>query len=205
MAILRRALLSVHAWVGLFSALFLIVIAVSGSALVFENEIDRALNPSTSFVTPGGSPLPIETLIARVQAAYPRDQVTGLRIADKPDQAYEMSLKSRQSAMIDPYAGRVLGLRNREQSFARWVHLLHTRFVAGEWGERLVGGFSVAMLLLALSGLVLWWPRKVLTVGSSTSWKRTNFNLHNVLGFYSRGRFRSKTSKSIPLSPDSIS
>lgn len=182
---MRRALLVVHEWVGLVSALFLIVIAVSGSALVFENEIDRALNPSTSFVTPGGAPLPIETLVTSVLAAYPKDQVTGLRIADKPDQAYELSLKSRQSAMVDPYTGRVLGLRNREQSFARWVHLLHTRLVAGKLGEAVVGWLTIAMLGLALTGLVLWWPRRILRIGSSSSWKRTNFNLHNVLGFYS--------------------
>jgi uncharacterized iron-regulated membrane protein len=181
----RRSLLALHQWVGLSAGLFLVVIAVSGSALVFENEIDRALHASTSFVTPAAQPLPIETLAARVLAAYPQDQVTGVRIADRPDQAYEFSLRSRQGAMVNPYTGDVLGLRDHEKSFARWVHLLHTRFVAGEIGEKMVGGFSVAMLGLAITGLVLWWPRKILSLGSATSWKRTNFDLHNVLGFYS--------------------
>jgi uncharacterized iron-regulated membrane protein len=181
----RRALLTLHQWVGLTAGLFLIVIAASGSALVFENEIDRALNPSTSFVTPSGRPLAIETLVEGVQAAYPEDQVIGVRIADKPDQAYELSLRSRQSAMVNPYTGAILGLRDRETSAARWVHLLHTRLTAGKVGETMVGWFSVAMLWLAITGLVLWWPRKILTVGSAASWKRTNFDLHNVLGFYS--------------------
>ena len=161
------------------------MISVSGSALVFENEIDRALNSATSFVTRGAQTLPIETLVARVQRTFPADQVTGVRIADKPDQAYELSLRSRHGAMVNPYTGDVLGLRNHEASFARWVHLVHTRFVAGEIGEKMVGGFSVAMLGLAITGLVLWWPRKILSVGSASSWKRTNFDLHNVLGFYS--------------------
>ena len=182
---IRRSLLALHQWVGLAAGLFLAVISASGSALVFENEIDRALNPLTSFVTPGSQPLPIETLMSRVQAAYPNDQIGGVRIAEKPDQTYEFSLRSRQSAMVNPYTGAVLGLRDREKSFARWVHLVHTRFVAGEIGERLVGGFSVAMLGLAITGLVLWWPRKILRVGATSSWKRTNFDLHNVLGFYS--------------------
>src|SRR5947207_2226574 len=139
---LRRSLLKLHLWVGLTAGIFLVVIAVSGSALVFENEIDRALNRSTSFVTPGARPLPIETLIARVQAARPQDQVTGVRIADTPDQAYEFSLRSRQGAMVNPYTGDVLGLRDREQSFARRVHLLHTRLAAGKIGEAMVGWFS---------------------------------------------------------------
>jgi len=181
----RRALLAVHQWVGLAAGLFLVVISISGSALVFENEIDRALNPSSSFVTPAAERLRIEAMVARVAAAYPRDQVTGIRIADRPDQACEVSLRSRQGAMVNPYTGELLGLRDHEKSFARWVHLLHTRFDLGEAGEKMVGGFSVAMLGLALTGLFLWWPRKILKVGSASSWKRTNFDLHNVLGFYS--------------------
>lgn len=41
------------------------------------------------------------------------------------------------------------------------------------------------MLGLAITGLVLRWPRKILAIGSASSWKRTNFDLHDVLGFYS--------------------
>jgi uncharacterized iron-regulated membrane protein len=173
-----------HQWVGLAAGLFLIVIAVSGSALVFENDIDRALNPSTSFVTPGAQPLPVETLLARVQAAFPKDRIGGISVPDKPNRAYELSA-GRQSVMIDPYTGTILGARDRQQSFARWVHLLHTRLALDKLGEAMVGWFSVAMLGLAITGLVLWWPRKILTVGGAAPWKRTNFNLHNVLGFYS--------------------
>ena len=182
---IRRWLLTLHLWVGLAAGLFLIVISVSGSALVFESDIDRALNRSTSFVTPGAQPLPIETLVARVQASRPGDQVTGVGIANQPDRVYGFSLRSRQTAMVDPYTGNILGLRDREKSFARWVHLLHTRFVAGDIGEKMVGGFSIAMLGLSITGLVLWWPRKIFSVGRSPSWKRKNFDLHNVLGFYS--------------------
>jgi len=182
---LRRALLALHQWIGLAAALFLIVIAVSGSALVFEGEIDRLLNPAASYVTPRGRPLPIETLIARVESAAPAEQVVAVRIADRPDQAYELSLRSRQSAMVDPYTGALLGLRDRERSVARRLHLLHTRLLAGEAGEAIVGWFTVAMLALALSGLVLWWRRKIVRIGGAATWTRANFDLHNALGFYS--------------------
>src|SRR6476619_151392 len=132
-------LLTLHRWIGLVSAAFLIVIGVSGSALVFENEIDRALNPALSSVLPGRTRQSFEFLLARVRATYPADPVVGIRVGETADQAYEFSLRSRVSAMIDPYTGAVLGVRDREASLARWLHLLHTRFVAGEVGERLVG------------------------------------------------------------------
>ena len=116
---IRRALLTLHQSVGLVAALFLVVIAVSGSMLVFEDEIDRALNRSTSFVAAGVRPLPLETLVARVQSAYPDDRPVAVRVAEAPGQAYVVSLRSRQAAMVDPYTGAVLGRRDREKSFAR--------------------------------------------------------------------------------------
>jgi uncharacterized iron-regulated membrane protein len=184
----RRAFLLAHQWAGLAAAAFLVVIAVSGSALVFENDIDRALNPALSFVpNPEGRlrPLPLEELVARVNAERPDDPVGGVRIADRPDQAYEFSSRLRRSTFVDPYLGRVLGSRDRERSLARRLHLLHTRLLAGGIGEQMVGWFSVALLTLATSGLVLWWPRKIAALRSSPSWKRINFDLHNLLGVYS--------------------
>jgi uncharacterized iron-regulated membrane protein len=181
----RRTLLTLHRWIGLVSAAFLIVIGVSGSALVFETEIDRALNPALSYVTPGRTRQSFEFLLARVRATHPGDQVVGLRIGETPEQAYEFSLRSRLSAMIDPYTGVVLGTRDREASFARRLHLLHTRLSAGEFGEQVVGWFDVALLGLALTGLVLWWPLRIVTVGRGRSGRRTTFDLHNALGFYS--------------------
>ena len=185
---LRRAFLLAHQWVGLAAAAFLVVIAVSGSTLVFENEIDRALNPTLSYVPNQRdrlSPLPLEELVSRVNAERPDDPVGGVRIADQPDQAYEFSSRLRHSTFIDPYVGRVLGSRDREKGLARWLHLLHTRFVAGDVGEQMVGWFSVALLGLAVSGLVLWWPRRIVALRASSSWRRAIFDLHNVLGFYS--------------------
>src|SRR5437762_14253125 len=97
---LRRSLLTLHQWIGLFAALFLIVIGVTGSALVFEVEIDRALNPATSYVTPRGQRMPMETLVARALVAAPTDVVTGIRIAEKPGVADEVLLESGLVAMV---------------------------------------------------------------------------------------------------------
>ena len=182
---MKRAVLTLHKWAGLVAGLFLFLLGASGSALVFENGIDRALNPSFYYVQPTGERLPLSELVARANAADPKDPVGGIRIADAPDQAYEFSARTRRSIMIDPYTGRILGTRDREKSLARWLHLLHTRFLAGEPGELAAGWLSVIMLGLALSGLYLWWPRRLLTVKTAASWKRANFDLHNVLGFYS--------------------
>jgi uncharacterized iron-regulated membrane protein len=51
---LRRALFQVHLWLGLAIGLYILVISVSGSLIVFRRELDRALCPGTLVVTPSG-------------------------------------------------------------------------------------------------------------------------------------------------------
>lgn len=182
---MRQLLLTVHQWVGLVAALFLIAVAVSGSALVFEAEIDRALNTSLYYVKPGARTLPLETLLARVHAGVPKVNVTGIHIAEKPGLAYEASLSNGEWALVDPYTGALLGVRDRETSVARKLHLFHTRLLANEIGEQVVDWVCVALLLLALSGVYLWWPRRIVALRRGSSWKRTNFDLHNIAGLYS--------------------
>ncbi len=181
----HRVWLKLHQWTGLTGAVFIFVMGATGSALVFENGIDRALNPSTAYIAPSGHPLALSALVARANAADPTDPVGGIHLAEEPDQAYELSARRRHSIFINRYSGEILGTRNREESFARFVHLLHTRFVAGEIGEHLAGAFTLGMLFLAASGIVLWWPRRIVWPKAGVSWKRTNFDLHNTLGFYS--------------------
>jgi len=106
---------------------------------VFENE-----STARSILRPHLSRLARRPCLSRPSSRAYRLHIRPIRSRafgsrKKPDQAYELSLRSRQSAMVDPYTGQVLGLRDHEKSFARLVHLLHTRFVAGDVGEKMVG------------------------------------------------------------------
>src|SRR5580765_6628272 len=113
---MHKVWLKLHLWIGLSGAVFILIMGFTGSALVFENEIDRMLNPSTSYVTPQATPLPLAELVARANAADPKDPVGGVSIKDRPDLAYELSTRGRKSIAIDQYTGQILGTRNHETS-----------------------------------------------------------------------------------------
>jgi len=187
----RDLFLKLHRWSGLVLGLLILVVAVTGSALTFENDLDAWLNADLALLRedPNAERLPLQTLVDNVRREYPKDTPTSIRILPigifTRNRTTELSLKSGLSAFVNPYSGTVLGTRSREKSLARFLHLLHTRFVAGQTGEYVVGGLTAVTLLMALSGLYLWWPRKVLSLKRSGSWRRTNFDLHHVLGFYS--------------------
>jgi len=188
---MRESLLKLHRWSGLILGLLIFVVAVTGSALVFENDIDAWLNPDLALLEQASRAerLPLQTLVENVRNEYPKDPPTSIRILPigvfTGNRTTELSLKSGRSAFVNPNTGEVLGTRSREKSFARFLHLLHTRFVAGQAGEYVVGAITAVTFLMALSGVYLWWPRKVLSLKRSGSWRRTNLDFHHLLGFYS--------------------
>ena len=193
---IRTLWLRAHLWVGLAIALPLIVVALSGSVLVFEDALDRALNPALSFVTPGNRPMPLDEIVPRVRAAYPDALLSSFSFPEQPDLALQIAASAKAQGpftiAVDQYTAQVLGTRSaadREAGLARRIHLLHTRLFAGQVGEWIVGLITALTLFMAIAGLVLWWPRKIITVKRSASGRRINFDLHNVFGFYASAVF----------------
>lgn len=76
--------LKAHLWIGLAIGLPLMVVAISGAVLVFEEDLDRALNPAVSYVTPGDRSLPLDDIIARARTAYPAAQLGSVTLPEKP-------------------------------------------------------------------------------------------------------------------------
>lgn len=176
---IRHALFTVHMWIGLILGLLLAILGLSGSLLVYDQVISDLLSPPPRATTVG-QPLPL-TMISEIA----RDAATqqGLKIGAMqillPQKAGEavmvrlngISPMGYQPApnsppglqvFIDPVSGEVLGSRGFVQlPFLTFAHRLHGNFLMSrEWGRPLVGWLGVAMCLLGLSGLVLWWPKR---------------------------------------------
>lgn len=69
---------------------------------------------------------------------------------------------------------------------------LHADLLAGPIGRTVNGVGALAVLLSAITGLVIWWPgnkrwRRSLIVRRGVSWKRFNWDLHSAIGFWSFG------------------
>lgn len=181
----RPALLWLHRYLGLVAAAPIVLLTVTGAVLVFEAEIDRALHPAYWSVSPRSTPvLRPQALVDAVQKSFPGNPVVGLRFAPAPDVAAELSLKNGLSVAADPYTGRVLGTRRRQQLLTTKIHEFHTTFLLGPWGERLTGISALALLVLSVTGIILWWRRRSLGVRWSASWRRVNLDAHYSFGFW---------------------
>jgi len=66
---------------------------------------------------------------------------------------------------------------------------LHDNLLAGEAGRAVNGVGAIAVLLVALSGLIIWWPgirrwRSSLTLRRNVGWKRFVWDLHSAVGIW---------------------
>jgi uncharacterized iron-regulated membrane protein len=92
---------------------------------------------------------------------------------------------------IDPVSGEVLGTRKAAApGLLIFAHQLHGNFLMGRDGRTyIVGWLGVAMCILGLSGLVLWWPKKgqwkyAFKVRSTASGLRFHRELHAATGIW---------------------
>lgn len=180
---MRPFLLAAHRWVALATTVFILILAATGSALVFEGAMDRALYPNLWHVAPDASRLPLDTLVARAHRAVP-GPVAGITLATAPDRADVVQVGANQ-VFVNPHTGALLGTRSIAQwnaTLPRRLHVLHVQLMTGRVGSAIVGAVTAIALLLVISGIYLWWADKQWRINWSASWKRIVFDLHHTLG-----------------------
>ncbi|HUI81402.1 MAG TPA: PepSY-associated TM helix domain-containing protein [Bryobacteraceae bacterium] len=190
---LRKALFQVHLWTGIIIGLYVVAICVSGSALVFRDRIFKSLQPKPRLVAASGRRLTPPQLRAAAQRAHPGYTTGYVFQAKNRNQAVVIWLDRKGSyiqRLFDPYTGQDLGpsepLALRSLT---WLADLHINLLAGERGRDANGYAAILFTLLSLTGAVMWWPgaanwRRSLTAGTRSNWKRFNWELHSMIGFW---------------------
>ncbi len=197
---LRRALFHVHLWAGIALGLYVLAVSLSGSAMVYRRELDNLLAARTIIVTPHGRRLSDTQLLAAARAAYPGIHFSAIRIHGPrvPGEAVEVWYlfgggrfgRGRIERLFDPYSGADLGdAVGREPAAISWIADLHENLLAGYTGLALNGAGSVLLMLVCVTGAVIWWPgrarwRRSLTLRRGVGWRRFTWDLHSVLGFW---------------------
>lgn len=172
----RQVLLAWHRWFGLAASLWLLLLALSGSAITFYDELDAWLNPDLHSVPDTGSnrasPIPVEEAIGQAQQALPGFQPWMIDLPDKPGQTVWM-LGHQESAgqeraiqlFAHPVDGRVLGWREQGRASLDRRHLmdvlyaLHVDLMLGPVVTWLFGLVSLLWLLDHAAAVLLSVPR----------------------------------------------
>jgi hypothetical protein len=189
----RRALFQVHLWSGVILGLYIFLMSATGGVLVYANELYRAATPDPIISHETGPRLTDEQLTAAAARLYPGYRVMNVGRAPNPDQAVDVSLKHGDEIkrrLFDPRSGQDLG--NTIPAKILYVSKLidlHDNLLAGPKGRKINGIGAFALFLVAITGFVIWWPgaktwRRSLTLPKGVGWRRTNWHLHSMLGFW---------------------
>jgi uncharacterized iron-regulated membrane protein len=182
---LKSVLYQAHLWLGLLTGVIMLVLGVTGSILAIEPDL-RATPPTS------GSParLPLADIVRRAEREHPGYRVRQLRPAP-PGGAQRLLLGSTRPGpgeplllAVDPASGKVLARRRPGAGWLGGIHRLHGNLLAGSTGRSVNGAFGIALLLLAITGFVLWLPRKQWKLTPATGWRRRNWNLHHAAGIF---------------------
>lgn len=193
----RAFLLRIHSWLALALCLLLVPVAVSGALLVWHDHLDALVNPGRYAVSGPTASLPSSAYLAGAAAAVD----SGLQVASVryPEGAgWPVTVQARGPAApgerpraitvyLDPPTARVLDQVEFRSSLIGLLHVFHGNLLIPQFaGRDIVGWTGVAMLILCISGLWIWWPRSG-AFARALRWRRaptTNANLHHLFGFW---------------------
>lgn len=193
---LRKLWLDIHLWLGVGLCLLSVPVGITGSVLVWHDQLETLTEPQRYAVS-GDARGP--ALAAFVDHAMDRlgdgARITQIRlpaatgepvvVVARPPRA--AGPRDTVSAWMDPPTAAVLDVGPSNNSFMRLMHDLHGNLLVPQFsGRQIVGWVGVAMLILSLSGIYLWWPKRISLV-RALGWRkamRPSANLHHLFGIW---------------------
>ncbi|CAM5588461.1 hypothetical protein ATER59S_05239 [Aquamicrobium terrae] len=137
----------VHRWPGLVAGLLLLVLSLSGAALSIFPAAERLSSPQATAAAS------VADLAGRIQAVHPElEQIR--RAPSGRITAYWFENGAAQAAVIDPATGQSIASAD-PNPVERWLTNLHRSLFLGDGGRIVTAAGAAAMMVLAISGVVL--------------------------------------------------
>ncbi len=151
-----------HFYAGMITAPALIVVAATGALYIFKDELEAVLHPGVTYVEPAAERATYEQQLAAARAAVPPTYRIGLmQVFTDPKRATTLAMAGEkfQYGYVDPYRGHYLG-SIEAGGFFDIVLKLHRNLFLGTTGRIVVELTTCWSIVLAATGIYLWWPHK---------------------------------------------
>ncbi|MEN9644110.1 MAG: hypothetical protein RL238_779, partial [Actinomycetota bacterium] len=197
-----RTLWRVHFYSGMIAMPFILFMALSGLVILYTQPIQDLAEGDLRTVTDTGDWTSFDAMEQNVEAAYPDALVVSLTMPVDAEHSAAFGLDSGLNAYVNPYTGEVLGTSNPDGGIVGFANRLHGTLnndtvtvplpsVGFVWddgpvmrdyvlGDLVLEILGVWVMVLAASGLYLWWPRKsrnATAAAAATTNGRTLFGL----------------------------
>lgn len=206
---LKKKIGKIHLWLGLASGFIVFIVAVTGCLFVFQKEISDIYYKDTFYVAPSENTKTLSiTKLKEIADKILANPTTYITTYNDKNRAWEFmvykagdenawtwfgSIDTYKTAFINPYTGAVTGVIDYETNFFAIVKMLHySLLINEEVGQIIVGYATLIFVIMLITGIILWWPKNKAAVKqrfkfqwkNTTKFKRKNYDVHNILGFY---------------------
>jgi uncharacterized iron-regulated membrane protein len=195
----RKIIFWIHLLMGVISGISIFVMCVTGALLAFESNILEFVERDMRYVSSTeNQKIPVNEIIRQLSQAKPEAKISAISINNNPNSAITISLGRDGQYFVNPYTAEITGEGSKNwRGFFRVTEDLH-RWLAISGDGRPIGKAindicNFAFLLLAISGIYIWFPRRlawsnfkqVIWFRKGLGGKARDFNWHNVIGFWS--------------------
>ncbi len=192
---LKKAIRKLHLWLGLSSGLVVFLLGITGCLLAFQREIETVTLPF-QYVKPQAKAYLLPSQLHRIATAALPDKKAHSITYGSADKAavvtfYNGDPEYYYLAYLNPYTGEVLRVKDMSKDVFRIILDGHFNlWLPPRIGKPIVASATLVFVVLMITGLILWWPKNKaarkqrFTIKWNAKWRRLNYDLHNVLGFY---------------------
>lgn len=162
----RRIWLLCHRWVALGLGGILILSGLTGAFLVAARPLDKLLHPEffQADGAGGGQPASFESMRRNLAAEFGPQASYTFRPPREPGETMQVRVRVPHAwdgtVYLDPASGREQGRRGEDEGIVALVYKLHSALMLDRTGKAVLAWAALAYLVLMVSGLIAWWPRR---------------------------------------------
>jgi uncharacterized iron-regulated membrane protein len=190
----KKTILFIHRWLGFISGLVVVTVSITGCLFCFQDEIQDAIHSYRKVEVQQKPYLDPSVLKANTLAKYPTAKISYIYYygVDRPTAVLtDLGKDGLNYVYLDPYKGNILHVEDPQTNFFIIVEYIHLYLLLPpKIGGMIVGVSVIIFVVLMITGIILWWPKRrsdrkrSFNIKWNGRWRRVNYDLHNVLGFY---------------------
>lgn len=148
---------------------FLFIVGITGAILSFEKEITKFINQDSFYVTAplNQEKLTPKELLEKYQITNPKAKINSISVSTDASESSVINIagsgegreaKRGINIYINPYTAEVLP-EVKGKAFFSLILDLHRRLMLGEVGKQIVAISTIALIILTISGIIIYWGR----------------------------------------------
>lgn len=153
-----KRIYSIHKWGGLIAGIFIFMLGISGSVLVFHEELD-ALEHRNEWTVSNTAPVQIDKAYQTIITKYKNYEIRLPRFSNNPKETLIFNLRrpeQRLTIFVHPSTGSILKVIDSNKTIVTWLLTFHYSLHSNLAGEIVVLIIGLIYLISLITGCIVY-------------------------------------------------